>query len=448
VSANGAKLGQRERLLAAMTLLAGSVGYAEVSIAGLTSRAGVSRQTFYELFADKGECFRAAYLLAARRVLGPLRDVLKRSDWWEAPREAIQTVLEQVDGDPETSWFFFVESLAAGGHIEAERSRALGAFESHTEAFLDRAPADGLTLDIPPRALLGAIRTGTIRRVAALHLHVNAPTRTPELGDELVAWIRSYAIPAGRPRWSSGPAALLPGRPAADVASARSSVLRRPEPLPRGRHRLPRAVVARNQRERILHATAEATYAKGYAAVTVGDIVLAAGIGRDVFYEHFTDKRHAFLATQQRAAQETFSACGHAFFSYPTWPQRVYGCLRTLTLVMAEEPALAHLCVVEPYAAGAQAIELAQQMTALYAVFLEEGYRLRPQAAELPRLCSSAIVGAVFEIIRGYLTAGRASELPRSAPQLAYIAIAPFVGAQAAAELVEGLAARPSPSGQ
>ncbi|HEX4838575.1 MAG TPA: TetR/AcrR family transcriptional regulator [Solirubrobacteraceae bacterium] len=444
MSANRAKLGQRERLLAAMTLLAGSVGYAEVSIADLTSRAGVSRQTFYELFADKDECFRAAYLLAARRVLGPLRGALERSDWWETPREAIQTVLEQIDDDPETSWFFFVESLAAGARIEAERSRALGAFESHTEAFLDRAPAGGLTLDIPPRALLGAIRTGTIRRVAALHSHINAPTRTPELMDELVAWIRSYAIPAGRPRWSSGPAALLPARPAADVAPATSPILRRPEPLPRGRHRLPRAVVARNQRERILHATAEMTQAKGYVAATVGDIVLAAGIGRDVFYEHFTDKRHAFLATQQRAVQETFRACAHTFFSHQAWPQRVYGCLRTLTLVMAREPAMAHLCVVEPYAAGAQAIDLALQMTGLYAVFLEEGYRHPPQAAELPRLCSSAIVDAVFEIIRGHLTAGRASELPRGVPQLAYIAIAPFVGAQAAAELIEGLAARPS----
>jgi AcrR family transcriptional regulator len=445
VSANGAKSGQRERLLAAMTVLAGSVGYAEVSIADLTSRAGISRQTFYELFADKDECFRAAYLLAARRVLGPLRGVLEQSDWWETLREVVRAILEQTDEDPETSWFFFVESLAAGGRIEPERERALSAFESHTEAFLDRAPADGFTLDIPPRALLGAIRIGTIRRVGALHMHIDAPTRAPEMGDDLVAWIRSYAIPAGQPRWSTGPSALLPAAMTADIAQVASPILRRPEPLPRGRHRLPRAVVARNQCERIVHATAEAIHAKGYVATTVGDIVLAAGIGRDAFYEHFTDKRHAFLATQQHAARETFSACAHAFFSHPTWPQRVYGCLRTLTLILAREPALAHLCIVEPYAAGAQAIALAQQMTALYEVFLEEGYHLRPQAQELPYLCSSAVVDAVFEIVRGHVAAQKTSELPRSAPQLAYIAIAPFAGAQAAAELVEELAAQPSP---
>ena len=208
---------------------------------------------------------------------------------------------------------------------------------------------------------------------------------------------------------------------------------------------MPRGVVARNQRERIVCATAEVTHAKGYVAATVGDIVLAAGIGRDVFYEHFTDKRHAFLATQRHAALETFSACGHAFFSYPTWPQRVYGCLRMLTLTLAREPALAHLCIVEPYAAGAQAIAFAQQTTGLYTVFLEEGYRWRAQAAELPSLCSSAIVDAVFEIIRGHIAAGQASELSRSVPLLAYIAIAPFAGVQAATELVEDLAIRPFP---
>jgi AcrR family transcriptional regulator len=441
VSANEAKPGQRERLLAAMTVLAGSVGYAEVSIADRTSRAGISRQTFYELFTDKDECFRAAYLLAAQRLLGPLRRMLKQGDWWETPREVIRAILEQTDEDPETSWFFFVESLAAGARIAPERKRALSAFESHTEAFLDRAPADGFTLDIPPRALLGAIRIGTIRRVGALHMHFNAPTRMPELGDELIAWMRSYAIPAGQPRWSTGPLALLP-RPTANAAEVTSPILRRPEPLPRGRHRLPRAVVARNQRERIVYATAEVTHAKGYIAATVGDIVLSAGIGRDVFYEHFTDKRHAFLATQQHVARETFSTCAHEFFSYPTWPQRIYGCLRMLTLIIAREPALAHLCFVEPYAAGAHAIALSQEMTALYEVFLEEGYRFRPQTQKPPSLCSSAVVDGVFEIVRGHIAAGKTRELPCSVPQLAYIAIAPFAGAQAAAELVQGLAIR------
>jgi AcrR family transcriptional regulator len=276
-------------------------------------------------------------------------------------------------------------------------------------------------------------------RIASWQLRINDGTALPELGEDLVTWIRSYAVPAGHARWSTGPHALLPaGSPQGSPALA-TPLLSRPDPLPRGRHGLPRGVVERNRRERIIHATAETIQAKGYAAVTVGDIAVAAGIGKDVFYEHFSDKRHVFLAAQQHAAHETFNACARAYFAGRSWPERVYHGLRALTQIIAAEPALAHLRIVAPYAAGPEAIERAQQMSAMYAVFLQEGYGYRPEAKQLPYLCSGAIVDAVFEIIRGQIAAGNARELPRHVPQLAYIAIAPFSGAQAAGELIEAL---------
>jgi AcrR family transcriptional regulator len=428
-------LSQRERLLAAMTHVASSEGYAEMSIADLTSRAGVSRQTFYEQFADKEDCFLAAYRQAARKVLGELHRAMAASEWWETPRAAVNAVLAQIAEDPETTWLFFVEGLSGGPRIGPERQRVLQAFEDLAEGFLDDAPADGLTLDIPPRALLGAIRIATIRSIASWQLQINDATAPPDLGQDLVAWIRSYAVPARRPRWSTGPHALLP----ADSRQPARPLLSRPDPLPRGRHGLPRGVVERNRRERIVHATAETIQAKGFAAVTVGDISLAAGIGKDVFYKHFSDKRHVFLAAQQHAAHETFNACARAYFSGRTWPERVYNGLRALTGIIAAEPALAHLRIVAPYAAGPEAIERSQQMSAIYAAFLEEGYRYRPEAKALPRLCSSAIIDAVFEILRGQIAAGEARELPRHVPQLAYIAIAPFAGPRAASETIEAL---------
>jgi AcrR family transcriptional regulator len=439
VSEKPPKLSQRERLLAAMTHVASSEGYAEMSIADLTSRAGVSRQTFYEQFADKEDCFLAAYQQAARKVLGELQRAMASSEWWETPRAAVEAILAQIAQDPETTWLFFVEGLSGGPRIGPERQRVLQAFEELAESFLDDAPADGLTLDIPPRALLGAIRIATIRSIASWQLRINDGAPLPQLGEDLVTWIRSYAVPACQARWSTGPHALLPAGSPQGSPMLATPLISRPEALPRGRHGLPRGVVERNRRERIIHATAETIQAKGYAAVTVGDIAVAAGIGKDVFYEHFSDKRHVFLAAQQHAAQETFNACARAYFGGRTWPERVYWGLRALTQIIAAEPALAHLRIVAPYAAGPEAIERTQQMTAMYGVFLEEGYGYRTEAKELPRLCSSAIVDAVFEIIRGEIAAGDARELPRHVPQLAYIAIAPFGGPQASGELIEAL---------
>jgi hypothetical protein len=54
------------------------------------------------------------------------------------------------------------------------------------------------------------------------------------------------------------------------------------------------------------------------------------------------------------------------------------------------------------------------------------------RGASFPRLCSQAIAGAIFEIVQRLAAAGEWGELPRRLPQLAYIAIAPFAGAEEA----------------
>ncbi len=102
---------------------------------------------------------------------------------------------------------------------------------------------------------------------------------------------------------------------------------------------------------------------------------------------------------------------------------------------------LAHLRLVECYAAGPAAIRRAEDITRSFTIFLEEGYRRRPQAQELPRLSSQAIAGAIFEIVQREVGAGRVREIARLLPQLAYISIAPFLGPQEAIERVRELAA-------
>jgi AcrR family transcriptional regulator len=51
---------QRERLLAATAAIFAEQGYASLSVATVTARAGVSRSTFYKFFDDKLDCVLAA----------------------------------------------------------------------------------------------------------------------------------------------------------------------------------------------------------------------------------------------------------------------------------------------------------------------------------------------------------------------------------------------------
>src|SRR3954452_20760470 len=52
---------QRERLLVAMADAVADKGYANVAVADVIERAGVSRRSFYEHFTNKEDAFLAAY---------------------------------------------------------------------------------------------------------------------------------------------------------------------------------------------------------------------------------------------------------------------------------------------------------------------------------------------------------------------------------------------------
>ena len=60
---------QRERIIAAMITAAGAKGYGSTTIGDITRRARVSRDTFYEQFANKEQCFLAAYDATTRELL-------------------------------------------------------------------------------------------------------------------------------------------------------------------------------------------------------------------------------------------------------------------------------------------------------------------------------------------------------------------------------------------
>src|SRR3984957_6944617 len=52
---------QRERILAAVADVVAEKGYSAMTVEDVVGRAGVSRRTFYDQFADKREAFFAAY---------------------------------------------------------------------------------------------------------------------------------------------------------------------------------------------------------------------------------------------------------------------------------------------------------------------------------------------------------------------------------------------------
>jgi AcrR family transcriptional regulator len=429
------KRSQRERLIDAMVELCTHGGYHEVSITECCSHAGVSSESFYEQFQGKEECFLAAYEACGERILAPMRALAGEStDLLGVAHLALEQLLRGLERDPDAGRLLFVEALGGGPLIRAGRERVFAEFERGTDELLTRTAGLGTSVDLSLTALIGALR-----HIISRHLRTHSEDQLPALLEDGVAWLSCYAVPAGAGRWSTSPEALLEDAPTPSPPTAWA-----PETMPRGAHGLPASVIARSQHTRIMYATAEVTMAKGYQKTKISDIVAAARVARTVFYEHFASKEEAFLEAQQFPTQYILDSCAEAYFSVDEWPARIWRGLQTLLWLIAQNPAISHLRLVECYAVGPAAIRRAEEITRSFTLFMPEGFRYHAKGAPPPRLASQAIAGAIFEIIKRQVEEGEFATLPALLPQLAYIAIAPFTGAQEAIALVEDMKARES----
>lgn len=92
--------------------------------------------------------------------------------------------------------------------------------------------------------------------------------------------------------------------------------------------------------------------------------------------------------------------------------------------------------LIEVYAAGNAAIRRSFESRMAYTLFLEEGYRRSPDGTGVPRLVSEAISGVIQELFRHQIVIGRGEQMLELLPLIAYVTLAPFIGAARAQDLV------------
>jgi AcrR family transcriptional regulator len=126
---------QRGRLILAVAEAVADKGYDATTVADIVERAGVSRSTFYEQFAEKEACFLAAYDTGAAIILGRLRseaDSLPRSDWRGRVRSGIETFFQALTEEPAFAWSLHVEVLKAGPAALDRRAEVFDVFSERT----------------------------------------------------------------------------------------------------------------------------------------------------------------------------------------------------------------------------------------------------------------------------------------------------------------------------
>lgn len=221
----------------------------------------------------------------------------------------------------------------------------------------------------------------------------------------------------------------------ADAARAAAQLAAGKTRLPPGRHGLPRAFVAENQRERLLNGVVEAVAEHGYNATTIGKIVEASKISRRTFYEYFSSKEECFLAAYEMIDEHVHGSMLAAASPAEPWPEQVRARLAALLAVLSGDLAVARFYLVEPLAAGGEIA--ARYRDAMQG--LAETIRPQSPLSEMDvEVRDQVLMGGIATLISRRLKSGGGAQLSELLPDLVELALAPYLGREEARRVARG----------
>jgi AcrR family transcriptional regulator len=195
-----------------------------------------------------------------------------------------------------------------------------------------------------------------------------------------------------------------------------------------------------SQRARMLDAITRAVAHKGYARVTVGDVVSEAGVSRRTFYEQFKDKEDCFLAAYTTGTDALIKEMVEASLGVGNdadWREVLEIAIDSYVRGLAADPEFARTFLVDVLGAGHAAVELRvqvyEQFVQQYVILARRAARQDPAIGEVPEVYLRALVGGIGELVQQHLLTKDAKTLPELAPVLIQLVTAVVQGAAAVA---------------
>jgi AcrR family transcriptional regulator len=196
------------------------------------------------------------------------------------------------------------------------------------------------------------------------------------------------------------------------MAKARTGTKRdEPRRLPRGRHALTPEEVLADQRRRLIDAVPRVVAERGYEAMSVADIVKAAAVSRNAFYNNFGDKQECFAAAHEACHERLLAILEQPCDKRASVEERLETALGAALGMLASEPEVARLLFVEaPSASTAIALRYHEWLRR-YGTLLRSAV---PQAASKSSLAveiDQVIVGGIASRLASEVLQGRAAQL-------------------------------------
>jgi AcrR family transcriptional regulator len=207
--------------------------------------------------------------------------------------------------------------------------------------------------------------------------------------------------------------------------------------LPPGRHGLPRAFVAENQRGRIATGMIEVVAERGYAAASVARVIEVARISRRTFYDHYADKEEAFFDVYRQVTDFLIAAMVEAGKAERGgWPARVRAELAALLAAYEANPDLARFTLMAPPAAGGDAAAAYREFLERLLAVIREG---RPKRAKRPSPAAEyGLVGGLAGLLVAAVETGRGRRLEPLLPEVTELVLTPYLGRDAALAAATG----------
>lgn len=190
----------------------------------------------------------------------------------------------------------------------------------------------------------------------------------------------------------------------------------------------------RSQRGRVLEAMVRVAAERGYEGVSVAEVIELAGVSRRTFDAHFVSKENCFLEAYDAAINIVVNQYAAAFEREldASWVERITAGLRALVELLAAEPDISRLALVDIAAVGEDARYRYGLALDRFLPFLEQGREETPNGAKLPAETARFALGGATNMIFEEIRAGRTALLPEILPDLIFASTMPYLGAEAA----------------
>ena len=444
---------QRARIHGAMVEAIAQYGYQKTSVKKVVALSGVSRRSFYEQFADKEQCFLTSLDLVAARAVKQTNEAYRAADGdlEDRLRAAFEKFTKEVGGNGSKGGsLVIVEGPAAGAASLPHLCRATATFEqmllsSFTHAFKDGA--------LPPPIIRGIV--GGLYEVISIRLRSDRAKEIPALAEEMLQWtLRFQASPPDNLAAHLAERALVGLRSTNGHATnghatnghstngyssnghstngSSSNGHSEYGHTTNGNGHLNSDASHLDIRGRLLECVLRLSVLEDYAELSALQIADEAGVSIDSFFELFKQKQECFTAAFDEMADELLWAIADLELVGEDWPRAVRKAIGVLMRHLAEHPLHARMIAAEVYTAEPEAIERNRELFQEIATLLTEG----APAGTGGTLAVDGVAGAIWHTVRCQVAGEQIQRLPALTDYLTYVVLAPFIGAEAAAELV------------